>query len=193
MNESKWSENVILVDADFLDSVAFDLIVNFERMIDRRIPAGDLCHWLDCIALDGGLRSGENDIQAIFLHTKEKVALQHLQPGSFRDALDGKAFKDNLGEFSLCSFPVEEIVSAEDFFVQSLESVLQGKNVKRVLVVANMDTCGERIKRVVVETGKEKNVTLFTMQPTTGHEFSQEILGYSLMSALGIRSEELHG
>ena len=29
----KWSNNVILVDADYVDKVAFDLIVNFERMI----------------------------------------------------------------------------------------------------------------------------------------------------------------
>ena len=39
-----WQPNVILVDADYLDAVAFDLIVNFERMIGRRIPPADLCH-----------------------------------------------------------------------------------------------------------------------------------------------------
>ena len=33
--EAKWSENVVLVDADYVDSVAFNLIVNFERMIGR--------------------------------------------------------------------------------------------------------------------------------------------------------------
>ena len=30
------SENVIIADASFVDSVAFDLIVNFERMLERR-------------------------------------------------------------------------------------------------------------------------------------------------------------
>ena len=40
-NNIKWSENVIIADADYIDRVAFDLIVNFERMINRRIhPAG---------------------------------------------------------------------------------------------------------------------------------------------------------
>ena len=34
LQDIKWSENVILVDADYVDKVAFNLIVNFERMID---------------------------------------------------------------------------------------------------------------------------------------------------------------
>lgn len=41
MEKTAYTENVVLVDADFLDRVTFDLIVNFERMIDRRIDAGD--------------------------------------------------------------------------------------------------------------------------------------------------------
>ena len=38
---------------------------------------------------------------------------------------------------------------------------------------------------------EEKRVTLFAMQPMDGGNFKQEILGFSLMSALGIRGEEL--
>ena len=41
-SEVKWSENVIIADADYVGNVAFDLIVNFERMIGRRIPPADL-------------------------------------------------------------------------------------------------------------------------------------------------------
>ena len=50
----RWSENVIVVDADYVDSVAFNLIVNFERMIGRRIPPADMARWVECVALDGG-------------------------------------------------------------------------------------------------------------------------------------------
>ena len=42
-NNIKWSENVIIADADYIDKVAFDLIVNFERMIN---PASSLPTWL---------------------------------------------------------------------------------------------------------------------------------------------------
>lgn len=186
-----WSENIILVDADHLDRVAFDLIVNFERIIDRRIPPADLCHWLDCIALDGGMQPGDNEVQAIFLHTKEKNALQHFRPADFGKELDGQAFRDNLGEFALLSFPVEQIVSAADFFVQSLESLLESTSVRRVMVVADMEAYGERVKQAVGKAEAGKEVTLFAMQPLAGRGFRQEILGYSLMSALGIRGEEL--
>ena len=37
----------------------------------------------------------------------------------------------------------------------------------------------------------QKHITVFTMQPMMGGSFHQEILGYSLMAALGIRGEEL--
>ena len=60
MNDTKWSEHVILVDAEYVDKVAFDLIVNFERMLGRRIPQADMAQWLECIALDGGLRPTAN-------------------------------------------------------------------------------------------------------------------------------------
>ena len=46
MEKTKWSENVILVDADYVDAVAFNLIVNFERMLNRPIPKADLAQWL---------------------------------------------------------------------------------------------------------------------------------------------------
>ena len=46
-NNTKWSRNVILVDGDYIDSVAFNLIVNFERMLGRRIPKADTARWID--------------------------------------------------------------------------------------------------------------------------------------------------
>ena len=190
MNKTEYPENVILVDADFLDHVTFDLIVNFERMIDRRIDAGDLCHWLDCIALDGGLRPGDNKIQVIFLHSKDKEVLRHMKPSHLKNELNGMAFKDNLGEFGMLSYPVEELVSAEDFYVQSFQALVEEKAIKRVLAVGDMAAYGERLKRICMEA-EDTDITLFTMEPTTGRGFAQEILGYSLMSALRISSEEI--
>jgi hypothetical protein len=39
---------------------------------------------------------------------------------------------------------------------------------------------------------EEKRLTLFSMQPLTGGNYRQEILGYSLMAALGISADEIH-
>ena len=120
MQETKWAPAVILVDADYLDAVALDLTVNFERMLNRRVATADLCHWLDCVALDGGLRPGNNEVQVHMLHSKDKAALNNFQPSKFDEDLNGLSFDDQLGHFSLFAFPVEEVVSLDELFLQSL-------------------------------------------------------------------------
>ena len=37
----------------------------------------------------------------------------------------------------------------------------------------------------------DKRITVFTMQPAAGGNYRQEILGYSLMAALGIKADEI--
>ena len=74
-DKEKWCENVIIADADYIDNVAFDLIVNFERMLGRRIPMADTSRWIDCIALDGGLREGDHNTQVIMIHSKDKKTM----------------------------------------------------------------------------------------------------------------------
>ena len=95
LQEGKWSENVILVDADYVDKVAFNLIVNFERMIGRRIPQADMARWLECIALDGGLRNGNHQTQVVFIHQKAKTEMENFLPGNYANDLTGKAFREN--------------------------------------------------------------------------------------------------
>ena len=114
MQETKWAPTVVLVDADYLDTLALDLIENFGRMLNRRIPSADLCHWVDCVLLDGGLRPGKNEVQVHFLHSKEKATLQNFQPSRFADDINGLSFDDNLGHLSLFAFPVEEVVNADE-------------------------------------------------------------------------------
>jgi hypothetical protein len=38
---------------------------------------------------------------------------------------------------------------------------------------------------------ESKRITVFAMQPMPGGQFRQEILGYSLMAALGINADEI--
>jgi len=194
--EIKWSENVVVVDADYVDSVAFNLIVNFERMLGRRIPQADTAKWLDCVALDGGVREGENEIQVILLHEQNKQKMENFEPGDYQNDLSGKAFKDNLGEFTINSYHTEGLADPAEFFGEVLEMVCTQKNVKRLMVIPNAEN--NAIYNKVRETLRhadddEKRITVFTMEPTNGGNYRQEILGYSLMAALGIKSEELKG
>lgn len=192
----KFSENIILVDTVYLERVIFDLTVNFERMIGRRIPKADLAQWLDCVALDGGLRPGENSVQVVFIHPADVDSLQYMQPGHLADDLNGKAFKDNLGEFELIALPVEEVVTRADFYVECVEILMKDKDVRRVMLVGDTDDSAltKRIIHAVTTPPEEdvpaKDVTIFAMGPMQGRGFGHEILGYSLMAALGIRSDE---
>lgn len=192
--EAKWSENVVLVDADYVDSVAFNLIVNFERMIGRRIPQADIAKWLDCVALDGGIRDGENEIQVILIHQKDKQQMDNFVPGNYANDLSEKAFKDHLGEFTINAYQAEGFAKVGDFFNEALELILTQKNIKRLMVIPNAEDAS--IYNKVRETLRradddDKRITVFTMQPNAGGNYRQEILGYSLMAALGIKADEI--
>ena len=193
MNTTTWSENVIVADADYIDKVAFDLTVNFERMIGRRIPKADLARWIDCVALDGGVREGEQQTQVVLIHDKRRDSLQNFIPGNYAGELHGQAFRDHLGEFCLSAYPVEEMVSKTDFLTDVLQTVCTQDEVKRVMVIADVDQAGvlDSIRTVLRRADDEKRITVFAMAPMAGGNFRQEILGYSLMAALGIRAEEV--
>lgn len=192
-SEAQWSENIIIVDADYVDSVTFDLIVNFERMIGRRIPAADLARWIDCVALDGGIREGEHQTQVVLIHRKDKKGMENFMPSDYESDLNGKAFKDHLGEFMLSSLPIEEIVDETDFLMEIVQAACEQPNVKRVMIIPNFEKDGlyERMRHVLQQVDDDKRITVFAMQPLSGGNFRQEILGYSLMNALGIKSEEI--
>lgn len=192
INPAQWSENVIIADADFVDKVAFDLTVNFERMLMRRVPKADLARWIDCIALDGGIREGKNEVQVVLIHNKENTELENFTPAHYKEELDGKAFKDHLGEFSINTYPVEELVSKADFIAEAAQIACSQKEVKRVMVVPDDEETYAKVRHALKRIDDEgKRITLFAMQPMEGGNFRQEILGYSLMSALGINGEEI--
>ena len=189
----RWSENVILVDADYVDKVAFNLIVNFERMLGRRIPQADIARWIDCVALDGGLRNGEQETQVVLLHSAQKQQMENFVPGQFEE-LSSKAFKDNLGEFLINAYPVEDIVGKEQQFCDMLQLVCSQKDVKRVIIIpdSEQESIYNKVRAMLKQADDEKRITLLAMQPMANWNFRQEILGYSLLTALGISSEEIN-
>lgn len=195
MKETKWESNVILVDADYVDKVAFDLTVNFERMIGRRIPQADMAQWLECVALDGGLRpqtsvvSPQTSIQVVLLH--KRAQMDNFTPGRFAE-LDGKAFEGRLGEFLISCVPVEDLTTMDDLFVDSMQVVANAEEVKRLIVVPDAEHIFNKVREGLRHADPDKHVTVLAMQPMEGGNFRQEILGYSLMAALGIRSEEIN-
>ncbi len=195
IQQNNWSKNVILIDADYADKVAFNLIVNFERMLARRIPKASIALWIDYLALDGGIREGDNQIQVVLIHAKEKLQMDNFEPANYANDFTDKAFKDHLGEFSFNAYPAEEdIVGFGDFFADALQLILSQKEVERIMVIPNAEDeyIYNNVRSIINKLDADtKNITVFTMQPMPGGHFQQEILGYSLMAALGIKSDEI--
>lgn len=191
----QWSENVIIADADYVDKVAFNLIVNFERMIGRHIPPADFSQWIVCIALDGGLREGAHETQVVLIHDKQHEAMENFKPANYDKELNAQAFKDaHLGEFIISSYPVEDVVGKDDFILDVATTVASQEGVKRIMIIPNAEQ-GDQYDRIRAMLNRidtnDKHVTLFTMEPLNGGNFRQEILGYSLMNALGIKADEI--
>lgn len=185
------SKNVILVDTSYIDKVAFDFSQNFERLLMREIPKADLALWLDCISLDGGIEPGENEIQVIFIYTDNKF--QSFAPSSLDAEIDGKAFKDNLGEFVMEAYKVaNDVTTVGEQFAETLRVLLDAKSVENILVVPNAELYGENIISIL-NKNEEKQVSLFAIQPQEGKGFAHQQLGFSVVHALGISSDEIRG
>lgn len=213
--------NVLLIDAAYIDRVAAAFRQHFGTELGREIPKADLAQWLVCMALDAELVGVEPetavpgaalqapeedaDVQCIFIHDREAKVMSHVTPGNFSQEIDGKAFAEpELGEFALACCAVERVTTLEELCEESLQAVLDDKKVKRVAVVYDFDgTTPEstfltkRITKVCAKHAKDsaektpKDVTLFAMQPLEGEGFAQQLLGYSLMAALGIGGDEV--
>ena len=196
-NNVKLSENIILADADYIDYVTFQLSVQFERMIGRRIPKADLSQWAVDIALDGGLRADgkAHETQLILVHEKQNPKMDNFTPSIYDTELNGQAFNDDkLGEFLVNAYPVGDVVSKDDYILDTVNMVLGHDEVKRLMIIPNGEqgSIYEEVAGALRDAPEDKHITLFAMQPMPGGNFRQEILGYSLMNALGIKSDEIN-
>lgn len=196
-NNIKLSENIILADADYLDYVAFQLSVQFERMIGRRIPKADLSQWAVDVALDGGLRADgkAHETQLILVHEKQNPKMDNFTPSIYDTELNGQAFNDDkLGEFLVNAYPVGDVVSKDDYILDTVNMILGHEEVKRLMIIPNGEqgSIYEEVAGALRDAPEDKHITLFAMQPMPGGNFRQEILGYSLMNALGIKSDEIN-
>lgn len=192
----KLSENIIIADADYIDYVAFQLSVQFERMIGRRMPKADLSQWAVDIALDGGLRADdkEHETQLVLVHEKQNPQMENFHPSVYDTELDAMAFKDKkLGEFLVNSIAVGDVVSKDDYILDTISMVLGHEEVKRMMIVPNTEqgTIYDEAMALLRGADDSKRITVFAMQPMPGGNFRQEILGYSIMNALGIKGEEI--
>jgi hypothetical protein len=190
------SENFILADADYLDRVVLNLTVNFERMLNRKIPRADLSQWAVDVALDGGLRADgtAHETQLMLLYDERHPQLDNFNPSGLADEINGKAFKDeHLGEFIVNAYPTGKLVDKDEYMLETLRTLVAHPEVKRIMLVPDSEE-GDLYDRLRHELrhfdDENRHVTIFAMQPLEGGNFKQENLGFSLTDSLGVRSEE---
>lgn len=199
----KLSEHMVIVDANFADSVAYDFKVNVALKVKRDLPDVDLPAFLVCCALDGGLEPGENEVMNLLVCHKGETKMGHLAPKDIAEELDGKAFEEpKLGEFSchLLEEPDEDWLGGESLLLQVVRMVMTSKDVKRLTVVADWDEEGEdlveavqdMVKAAQEEDSTPKQVTFVTDRPDEDQPaYTVMHIGYAIMHCLGVGIDEL--
>lgn len=200
MERQQFKQNVLLVDADYVDRVAQDLRLNFGKMLGREIGLADLAEWLVCASLDGGVPEDEKgesqgEVQVVLIRSLAKTCLEQFEPGNMLSGIDGQAFRDPyVGEFLLSVVPEEKAMGqTEPLFTEATRFLLTSQEVKRLILVPDMARYGALLKEDIEKAEGEMQVVLLTMEPEEGKRFTTEVLGFSLMHALGIAPEELKG
>lgn len=98
-----------------------------------------------------------------------------------------------MGEFTFADVATGEFAGNDGTMLDVLRNLLGHSEVKRIMLIPD-ETNGELIETLrstLRDANDEQRITLLAMQPLVGGNYRQEILGYSLMRALGIDSNEI--
>lgn len=197
-SEMQFEETVILLDAAYIDKVTGHLIDHFSKLLDRVLPRAEWALFLETLVLDAGLRpeegkeTSERIIQCVIVYDDWSAELNHIVPQDVAGSLDNIAFRSRLGEFVLNSFNPSGMADREEFFLESLKLIAGAQEVKRLLVAGDEQACGHQIYEILQGAQGKDRITVFGMNPPPPQQATDwETLGFAVLRALRIRSEEL--
>ena len=191
-NELKFAEKVILVDASYINKVTKDLSLHFGGVIGRELPKADLPIFLECVAMDAGVQSGDNVLQVLFVYEKEHSKMEAFNPGDLKKELNDVAFKSQLGEFQLNTFEPSDMADRETFFLESVKLVADAKEVKHLVVIPSEAEYGDKLPEIFEKVDGKESICVFGMNPLEpSDKFRWEMMGYAVLQALGIRPDEI--
>lgn len=181
---------MILVDAGALNHAAFDIAVNFERMLNRPLPAMDVAKWLHAAACDGRFPVNDEETCALFLREKGHGDFRSL---NFANAPKGKDGFEYAGmhyrlEFEDCEGGVGHA------FVETLNRLLSEDNEPEAMVCLPGEDIAQYVGGILGRAPKVRS-TLQAMDSVHGGGFAQEYLSSSISYALGVTDGEIrsHG
>ena len=191
-NELKFAEKVILIDAAYINKVTKDLSQHFGQVIGRELPKADLPIFLECVAMDAAIQPGDNVLQVLFVYDKDENKMDAFNPSDLKNELNDVAFKSQLGEFQLNAFEPSDMADRESFFLEAVKLVADAKEVKHLVVVPSESEYGDKFPEIFDKVdGKESIHVLGMNPPVSSDKYQWEMLGYAVLQALGIRSDEI--
>ena len=191
-NELKFAEKVILIDALYINKVTNDLRQHFSQVIGRELPKADLPIFLECVAMDAAVQPGEHVLQVLFVYDKNQSKMEAFTTGDLKKELNDVAFKSQLGEFQLNTFEPSDMVDREAFFLEAVKLVADAKEVKHLVVIPSETEYGDKLPEIFDKVdGKDSIHVLGMNPPLPSDKFHWEMMGYAVLQALGVRSDEL--
>ena len=191
-NELKFAEKVILIDASYINKVTGDLSQHFSQMIRRELPKADLSIFLECVAMDAAIQPGENVLQVLLVYDKEHAKMDAFNPSDLKKELNDVAFKSQLGEFQLNTFEPSDMADREAFFLEAVKLVADAKEVKHLVVVPSETEYGDKLPEIFEKVDGKESIHVLGMNPLAPSKaFRWEMMGYAVLQALGIRSDEI--
>ncbi len=191
-NKISFASKVMLIDASYIDRVGTDLATYFTPVVKRELPKADLTILLECLALDAGVLPGNNEIQVFFVYDSDEKQMRFCTPSYLNKEIHEKAFKSELGEFSLYAFQSSEMVPRRDFFMELLQLLGESKDVKQVIVIPDEMNDVVSLEHIVEKIKGKESITLFGMAPPKKEcVYTFEQLGFAMLQAFGIRADEL--
>ena len=187
----KFAENVMLIDAAYINKVGNDIKEHFAPILNRELPKADLAVLLECMAMDAGIKGENNEIQVIFIYESNTKGMTFCTPSDFTKELHDMAFKSQLGEFSLYSFQTSAMTAREELFKESLLLLCESKDVKKMVLVPDEATMSDKVCQLIKKE-KHSIATVMGMNPpATDCGVAFEMMGFALLQALGIKADEL--
>ena len=191
-NELKFAEKVILIDASYINKVTGDLSQHFSQMVGRELPKADLSIFLECVAMDAAIQPGENVLQVLLVYDKEHAKMDAFNPSDLKKELNDVAFKSQLGEFQLNTFEPSDMADRETFFLEAVKLVADAKEVKHLVVIPSETEYGDKLPEIFDKVDGKESIHVLGMNPLDASDkFRWEMMGYAVLQALGIRSDEI--
>ena len=194
----KWAANVLLVDVALLNETVNSLRRMLQERLGHSIPSLDLPAWLSYLALDAGLKEGDNEVQVVLIHDGQVRALEGCEPADLR-SLQGMACRTPLGEFAFHCVTPEGIVSVEELFLDLVTLALDSAGAQCLALLPAPMRYDDKLKEVLQKFSEEKGaeesnrVIWFGLAPVCDGAAlcRHDSVFYSLAQAWGIRSDQL--